>query len=286
VKVLKAEALGFCFGVRRAIEMARAAAESAPVYTLGSVVHNAAVVDALALEGARPVARLDEVPNRSTVVITAHGAGPAAYDAIRRRGLVLVDATCPIVRRTQERAAVFAGRGFRVLVYGDERHPEVRGILEWTKGQGIASLSSAIRPEVGEKGLALLSQTTMRRGDFEAFAQKIVGRHHDGTLEFRVVDTTCPETTRRYEAARDLAGRVEVMVVVGSPASANTSRLVEVSREAGLPTHAVERASDLIFRSFEKIARCGVTAGTSTPADEIDEVVARLSSFGTAELPS
>ncbi len=283
MKVVRAQGLGFCFGVRRAIEMTSAAAEAhGSLFTLGAVVHNARVAQALAKKGARPVATLDLVPPGAWVAITAHGAGPDVIEGIARRGLHLIDATCPIVRRAQEEAASLAKAGFRVVVYGDEGHPEVRGILGWTSGHGQASLSGAIDPEEGEKGLALLAQTTARRRDFSRFVEEITRGHPQGVPQIRVVDTTCPEPARRYEAAQDLARSVEVMVIVGSPSSANTRRLVEAARETGIPAHAVESAEDLAPAWFVDLARCGVTAGTSTPAEAVDEVVTRLGTLGEA----
>jgi 4-hydroxy-3-methylbut-2-enyl diphosphate reductase len=169
-----------------------------------------------------------------------------------------------------------------VVVYGDERHPEVRGILGWTRGRGQASLSAAIEPEQGEKGLALLAQTTARRCDFAEFASEIAGRHPGRIPEVRVIDTTCPEPARRYEAAQDLARAVEVMVIVGSSTSANTRRLVDVAREAGVPAYSVESAEDIVPDWFLGLEHCGVTAGTSTPAEAVDEVVTRLGTFGEA----
>ena len=283
MRVTRAEGLGFCFGVRRAIEMTSAAAQTrGSLFTLGAVVHNARVAEALAKEGARPVATLDLVPPGAWVAITAHGAGPDVIEGIARRGLHLVDATCPIVRRAQEEAASLAEAGFRVVVYGDERHPEVRGILGWTRGRGQASLSAAIEPEQGEKGLALLAQTTARRRDFSEFVREIVERHPERIFEVRVIDTTCPEPARRYEAAQDLARAVEVMVIVGSPTSANTRRLADAAREAGVPAYSVESAEDIVPAWFLGLEHCGVTAGTSTPAEAVDEVVTRLGTFGEA----
>lgn len=169
-----------------------------------------------------------------------------------------------------------------MVVYGDECHPEVTGILGWTRGKGRASQSAAIDLEPGERGLALLAQTTARRQDFSRFAREIVGRHADRIPEIRIVDTTCPETARRYDAARDLARGVDVIVVVGSPSSANTRRLIDASRETGVATYGVERGTDVDPCWFANVERCGVTGGTSTPEGEIEEIVARLRSIHAA----
>jgi len=278
VKVVRAEGLGFCFGVRRAIEMTTAAAKDGPLFTLGAVVHNAGVARALADAGARAAFSLDEIPAGGRVAVTAHGVGPSVLDEVGHRGLAVIDATCPIVRRVQQEAAACARAGLLVLVYGDASHPEVAGILGWTEGRGVATLDAqdADRLAEGSRGLGLVAQTTSSTRDFQAFAREVRRRVASREVEVRMLDTVCPETTRRYDAAARLACDVEVMVVVGSPSSANTRRLVEVSREAGVTTHAVERAGDLVSAWFDRVARCGVTAGTSTPASEVDGVVARL----------
>ncbi len=275
--IVRAKVLGFCGGVRRAVQMIENdLCESGPLHTLGAIVHNAHVVDALACKGAEMATSLDEVPPQGTVAITAHGAGEEVYEEIERRDLRLVDTTCPIVRRAQAAAAQLVEEGYSVVLYGEAEHPEVRGILSWTRGQGIATQSPDVEIPSGQKGIAIISQTTKSPALFAEFAQAMVKRFTGRVPEIRIVDTTCPETGRRYQAAEELAEGVDVLVVVGSRSSANTRKLAETCRGTGVPTKHIESAQEIEDGWFDRWNRFGVTAGASTPDDVIDDVVRRL----------
>jgi (E)-4-hydroxy-3-methyl-but-2-enyl pyrophosphate reductase len=281
VTVVMARVLGFCGGVRRAVQMIETElAERGPLFTLGAIVHNAHVVEGLAAKGARVVDGLDAVPDGSTVAITAHGAGEEVYAEIERRALRLVDTTCPIVRKAQETVAGFVEKGFSVVLYGEAEHPEVRGILSWTRGHGIATQSPEVEIPDGVAGVAVIAQTTKNPDRFAEFAEAIVERFTGKVPEIRIVDTTCPETGRRYQAAQALASLVDVLFVVGSRTSANTRKLVETCRETGVPTHHIESADEIEDGWFEGCNRAGVTAGASTPDEVIEEVVGRLKGPG------
>jgi len=277
MKIDRAKILGFCGGVRRAVRMIESElAERGPLHTLGAIVHNAHVVDALAENGARMARSLDEVPESGTVAITAHGAGEEVYAEIERRGLRLVDTTCPIVRRAQETAAKLVEEGFTVVLYGEAEHPEVCGILSWTRGQGRATQSPDVDIPIGTRGIALIAQTTKNPTRFAEFAQTIVRRFAAAAPEIRIIDTTCPETGRRYQAAKELAESVDALIVVGSRTSANTRKLAETCRETGLRTHHIESADEIDDEILLAASRFGVTAGASTPDHVINAVVARL----------
>jgi len=279
--VVMAKILGFCGGVRRAVQMIETELrERGPFFTLGAIVHNARVVDDLAAEGARIVEGLDEVPDGATVAITAHGAGEEVYAEIERRGLRLVDTTCPIVRKAQETVARLVEDGFAVVLYGEAEHPEVRGILSWTRGRGVATQSPDVEIPNDAAGIAVISQTTKNPERFSDFAESVVKRFTGRVPEIRIVDTTCPETGRRYQAAQGLAKTVEVLLVVGSRTSANTRKLVETCRETGVPTHHIESADEVKDGWFAGCERVGVTAGASTPDAVIEEVVLRLERSG------
>jgi 4-hydroxy-3-methylbut-2-enyl diphosphate reductase len=283
VKVVKANVLGFCFGVRRAVTMIETELEkSGDLATLGAIVHNTHVVDGLAKKGGRLVRTLDDVPAGGAVAITAHGAGEEVYEESKRRGLRLIDTTCPIVRRAQEAAAKLVEEGFFVVLYGEAEHPEVRGILSWTRGQGLATHAPEVDVPIptNAKGIAIIAQTTKHPALFAEFVQALTKRYTVRVPEIRIVDTTCPETGRRYQAARELAGDVDVMVVVGSRSSANTRKLAETCRATGRPTYHIESASEIDEAWFSHAKRFGVTAGASTPDDLIDAVVERLEKGG------
>jgi len=280
LRIELAHVYGFCPGVRRAVEMVEDhLVQRGPLATLGAIVHNARVVDRLAAKGAEVVRALDEV-TVPAVAITAHGAGPKVYRAIERRGLALVDTTCPIVKRAQESAHRLSEAGFTVLIYGEATHPEVQGLLAWTGGNGHATLvpEDALPARGGH--LAIVSQTTKERDAFWEFVQGVLARQRPGLSEVQVVDTTCPETGRRYQAAQDLAKRVEAIFVVGSRNSANTRRLAEVVRATGVRTHFIESEDEILPPWVAGVSRVGVTAGASTPDEAVQAVIRRLRELG------
>ena len=277
MKILRAKVLGFCFGVNRAVEMIETEVrDHGPLYTLGAIVHNTHVVNALAEKGAKLVRSLDDVPPGSTVAITAHGAGEEVYSAIRRRGLRLVDTTCTIVRRAQRTAAQLVDEGYFVVVYGEADHPEVKGILSWTREKGLATLTPDIAVPAEAKKIGIIAQTTKKPELFAAFAQELTKRYTGKVAEIRIIDTTCPETGRRYQAARELAGQVDALIVVGSRSSANTRKLAETCRETGVPTYHIESASEIDPTWLRERETFGVTAGASTPDNVIEAVVDKL----------
>ncbi len=198
MRVVRAEVLGFCHGVRRAVERVEAAAARyGTVHSLGPVVHNEHVTARLADVGVRIVRSLDEVPDGGAVAITAHGAEAEIVDRIAERGLSLIDATCPIVRRAQEAAAEGAGAGRTVIVYGDPAHPEVRGILSRTGGRGVAFESADFKDASIEPPLAILAQTTADPAGFERFVDAVRGR-----LDRRSSWSTRPVRRRSVDTAR------------------------------------------------------------------------------------
>lgn len=270
----RAKVYGFCPGVRRAVQMVEEhLAREGSLATLGAIVHNAQVVERLARLGASVAESLDEV-HVPAVAITAHGAGPEVYEEIRRRGLKLVDTTCPIVTRAQEAARHFSEKGYTLLIYGEEAHPEVRGLLSWTKNQGYATLSSRRLPAGGR--LAIISQTTKGREVFWRFVGDTLRGLSRVPSEVHVIDTTCPETGRRYEAAVELARQVEGILVVGSRNSANTRKLAETCEATGVRTYFIESAQEIDPEWLFDLSRVGVTAGASTPDHVIDQVIGRL----------
>lgn len=273
LRIELARVYGFCPGVRRAVRMVEEHLScDGPLATLGAIVHNSHVVEALERKGARVAGSVSEA-REPTVAITAHGAGREVYEEIEKRGLKLVDTTCPIVKRAQEAARTLAEQGYTVLIYGEETHPEVRGMLSWTKGQGYATLSPRELPTLSARKLAVISQTTKDREAFWNFVQEVIGRFHPSIEDLRVVDTTCPETGRRYQAALELARDVQAIFVVGSRNSANTRKLAETCRGTGVKTYFIESAEEIDPSWLSGVNRVGVTAGASTPDEVIDQVV-------------
>lgn len=276
IEVRTASALGFCFGVRRAIEMVEAAAdEQGPIDSLGSIVHNPVVAERLQRRGVGIVPGFAGVTS-PRVAITAHGAGPEIYRTATSDKLGLVDTTCPIVARAQRAARRLVNSGFKVIIFGDEQHPEVRGVLAWTRGRGVVLADAADPVEIPRRKVALLSQTTKSQHAFTDFVARFLELHIDRINEVRVINTTCPETEDRYEAARELAREVDLMIVIGGRNSANTGKLAGTCRAAGVETYQIEREDEIERGWLDGKGIVGVTAGASTPDESVSAVVRRI----------
>lgn len=280
MQVIKAKELGFCMGVRRAVEMMEASAgELGPITSLGSTVHNPQVVGRLRERGVEVIATLDQIDARP-VAITAHGVGPQVLAELEARGASVVDTTCPIVTRAQQWAKKLTDEGFGVIVFGDPEHKEVRGILGWANGKVVtmrseAELDAAL-PDWMPSRVGVLSQTTETEGHFASFVQRLLTVHMDRISELRVINTLCNATTSQQAATHELAQQVDVMIVVGGRESANTRHLAEVAREQGVETYHVESADEIDGAWVRGRERVGVAAGASTPDTVIDDVVERL----------
>jgi 4-hydroxy-3-methylbut-2-enyl diphosphate reductase len=279
VEIILAGDLGFCLGVRRAVEMAeKAIAESGELASLGSIVHNQQVVDRLAALGIRVIHNTAEARDRA-VIVPSHGASPAVLEEITQRGLSVIDATCPIVTRSQRWAKRLAGEGYCIVIFGNPDHPEVRGVLGWAAGKGVALPDEAALDALNEPlpgRVAVLAQTTQTADRFTSFVGRLAELHLPNAHEIRVVNTLCDATSSKQAAARALARRVDLVIVVGGRESANTRHLAEVAREEGVETHQVESAEQIEGGWLRGRARVGVTAGASTPDEAIEAVVARL----------
>jgi (E)-4-hydroxy-3-methyl-but-2-enyl pyrophosphate reductase len=279
VEIIRAQDMGFCYGVRRAVDiMHEAAGARGRIASLGSIVHNPLVTEQLAATGVDIVTDLDAVGER-TVAITAHGVGPEVMQEIERRGMDVVDTTCPIVTRAQQWARKLTDEGYAVIVFGDPNHKEVRGILGWAGGKAHALLDES---EIGSlpanlpSRIAILSQTTHTEARFASFVKRIFEARMDCISELRVINTLCNATTGQQAAAEDLAARVDVMIVVGGRESANTRHLAEVCEALGTRTYRIEREDEIRPEWIKGAARVGLTGGASTPDFSLEAAEQRL----------
>ena len=282
MEILLANEMGFCFGVRRAVEMMEDATDkTGEIDSLGSVVHNPQVVAQLKEKGLDVIASLEQVTDRP-VAITAHGVSKSVVRELEDRGVSVLDTTCPIVTRSQQWAKRLTEEGFAVIVFGDPNHKETRGVLGWAEGNAYAIPSIAeidTLPDELPARLGVLSQTTETEAHFAEFVRALLERRMDRISELRVINTLCNATTSQQADAQELANKVDLMIVIGGRESANTRHLAEVAREGGVETHQVESADEIELEWLEGRERVGVTAGASTPDAAIDAVVARLEEF-------
>ena len=285
VEILLARDMGFCWGVRRAIDMMEEAVqERGRIVSLGPIVHNPQVVANLTKKGIQVAGSIDGVDGAS-LAITAHGSGPEVLHEAKSRNLDVIDTTCPIVTRSQRWARKLAESGFTVIVYGDADHREVKGVLSWAQGRGIALTEENLDSLPGELGsrVAIISQTTQSPASFADFVSRLLRERLDEISELRVINTLCGVTASQQAAARDLAQGVDLMLVIGGRNSANTRHLVERCREEGVPTHHIEAADELESEWFEGCRRVGVTAGASTPDSAVKEIVRRIQELAQAK---
>jgi len=275
MKIEKAAEMGFCFGVRRAIELVqKAARERGPLQTLGALVHNQQVVDKLAGYGVSIAASLDEIRG-NIVAIASHGVGPDVMKQIKAQGLEVVDATCPFVRKAQVIAQRLGKEGLGVLVFGEASHPEVQAVLGWAGKNASASLEIP-RFTARTKRLGIICQTTQNQERFANFVSRIITSDTAKFSELRVFNTICDATRKHQAAALELAKRADLMIVIGGKDSANTRRLVEICADTGVATYHIETVTELDPSWVRGRRHIGITAGASTPDEVIDEVVLKL----------
>jgi 4-hydroxy-3-methylbut-2-enyl diphosphate reductase len=278
MEIEKAAEIGFCTGVRRAIDiLERASRKLGPLQTLGPIVHNQQVVDKLAGSGVTVAESLDQLAG-DTVAISSHGVSPEVLEQAEARGLHIVDTTCPFVRRAQNATKRLTKAGFFVIVFGDQDHREVQGVLGYAAGNGIATLEL---PDIDKAKLpqriGILSQTTQSFPAFVHFVSSFSERYIEFIAELRIINTICDATRRHQQAAMELAERVDLVLVVGSRTSANTRRLAEICSSI-VETNHIETADEIDPQHLinKGIKRIGITAGASTPDEVINEVIKKL----------
>ena len=277
MRIEKAGEIGFCFGVKRAINiLEKVAREHAGVETLGAVVHNQQVLQRLAEIGVRVVRSVDDIQG-GTVAISSHGVSPQLEQEIRSRHIDIIDTTCPYVHRAQIAARRLARAGFLVVVYGDAEHPEVKGVIGWADGRGVAALDEKfiIKFNPLPRRLGILSQTTQIPAHFTEFVKKLIDSVLTKDSEIRIIDTICHDIRDRQEAALKLAKRVDLMLIIGDHNSANTNRLAEIC-SAVTKTYLIETAADIQPSWFQGRSYVGIAAGASTGEPTANEVLKKL----------
>ncbi len=280
MSVVLAKSAGFCYGVRRAVELAeRTAEEGRPCVMLGSIIHNKDVIARLAEKGLTAVERPEDVPEGSAVIIRSHGEGRAVYDQLRARGVEILDATCPNVTHIHQIVAQAEEMGRQPVIVGTPDHPEVTAIAGWCSHpvvvSGAEELEKWLVQDEKRRNLPLtfVSQTTSTRKIWDDCVKK--AKKECTNAEF--FDTICGATSKRQEEAHRLAQQCSLMVVIGDGKSSNTKRLAEICKEVCPDVRLIERAADLEPSALSQANVVGITAGASTPAWIIKEVYDKMS---------
>lgn len=276
MKLTIAKSAGYCFGVKRAVNMVYQEAEEAkvPVYTYGPIIHNEEVVRDLKQRGVHVVRELKELENlpKGKIIIRSHGISRREHEAMKACGFEVLDATCPFVLKIHRLVEKYSKEGYRIVIAGNEHHPEVEGILGWVEGQPAYTVTSQediekLPLKEGEK-VCLVAQTTFNYNKFQDLVEKISKTYYD----ILVLNTICNATQERQVEARQIASQVDVMIVIGGRNSSNTQKLYEICRRECKHTYYIQTLEDFKPEITGTVRSVGITAGASTPNQIIEEV--------------
>jgi len=270
MEVLKTRHIGFCFGVKRAMNVVlkEAAKGKDKIYTIGPIIHNPQMVEILKEKGITPVDDIFHIKD-GVIVFRTHGIKKEEEEYIKRRGLKIIDATCPFVKRVRRHAMYLRKRGYRVVIVGDENHPEVKSVLSYLDNDGIVLQKPA---SIGVKKIGVVSQTTLDKETFLNIVRGLIGEAE----ELRVYNTICESTEIRQKEAAILSEMVDVMLIVGGKNSSNTKKLYSIVKGMQPKTYHIETEEDIKLGWFTGLKKVGITGGASTPDLIIDFVERRV----------
>jgi len=276
MRIMLAERIGFCFGVKRAIDLAESILEKGDkIYSLGSIIHNREVVGKLSRRGLKVVDGIGRIRS-GTVVISSHGLSPKTVARLKKMPVRIVDTTCPFVLNAQRIAKYLSAEGYGVIIVGDVKHPEVTALLDFAQGKAIVikdSRSARMFRLAENSRISVISQTTQSMDNFIGVINTLLAKR---PKEMRVFNTICRDAEYRQDAARRLAKKVDVMLVVGGRHSANTKRLYEVCMKTLARTHLIENERGIRPEWFRNAGDVGITSGASTPDWIIKKVVGKV----------
>ena len=281
MEVTVAKSAGFCFGVKRAVDTVYREIESGekPVYTFGPIIHNEQVVEDLENRGVQVIHSEDELEGLSggTVVIRSHGVSRDVCEKIEARGMKIVDATCPFVKKIHRIVDEEGRKGRHVVIIGSADHPEVQGIMGWASGPvtvvHTAEEAESFVPENG-KPISIVAQTTFNYNKFKELVEILCKKRYDNSVLNMgdILNTICNATEERQKEAQNIAGEVDTMLVIGGRHSSNTQKLFEICKEECGNTYYIQTPVDLDSEMFQCSSYVGITAGASTPNKIIEEV--------------
>ena len=272
MEIRKASVQGFCFGVAITVKKAEEAIASRDaVTTLGHVVHNPQMVESLSARGLRNAGSVDEV-DAGALFVRAHGLPIGVFEEAQRKGLEIIDATCPMVTKIHVQAEKLKADGYKIVVIGDPAHPEVKGTLSHVPGAWCIQKVEDVEKLPRSSRIGVVVQSTWSGQQFTEIVKALAAKYY----EVRAVNTICTDTHNRQKEASRLAHDVEVMVVVGGKTSANTKHLADLSESHGARSYLIEGAAELRPEWFEGVRVAGLMSGASTPGWLVDEVEARM----------
>jgi 4-hydroxy-3-methylbut-2-en-1-yl diphosphate reductase len=283
VILITAKRAGFCFGVKRAIDISFDIAKEIRegVYTLGPIIHNPQVIEKLKTEGIFPLDNINDIKDKEikALIIRTHGIPHQLYDTISARRFKLIDATCPFVKNAQHFAQLLKENGYQVVILGDSSHPEVKGIVSYAGDDAVVVDGYSRLPRLKTK-VGIVVQTTQ---PVEAL-KKVLSNIIEHVKEVKVYNTICNSTALRLKETAEMARKVDVMIVVGGKNSANTTQLSHLCASLSVRTYHIETEVELRREWFENIRKVGITAGASTPDWIIRKVEKRIRDIGGGTL--
>lgn len=292
MEILLAKSAGFCFGVQRAVDTAYEHADEENVYTYGQIIHNEEVVGDLKKHGIKVIENDDELglPRNSKVIIRSHGAEKRVYDILKKNNNEIIDATCPFVKKIHNIVMDECEKGHTIVIVGDRKHPEVKGIMGWctstpvvigSEEEAESFVQSCITGDFKtSEDITIVSQTTFNYRKFNNVVDIIRNKLYNVTA----YKTICNATSVRQREAQEIASKVDAMIVIGGRNSSNTQKLYEISKKECENTYYIQTLVDLDLTTFESVSRVGITAGASTPNKIIKEVHGRMDEMNFAEL--
>ena len=273
MKIIKAESAGFCFGVKRAVDTVYEQVGKKNVYTYGPIIHNEEVVKDLEQKGVKVIKDISELDNieKGIIIIRSHGVSGDVYDTIKNKGFEIVDATCPFVLKIHKIVKEESENGSQIVIIGNENHPEVQGIMGWSVSpvHVVDTVEKAEKLELDkENKVCVVSQTTFNYNKFQELVEIIMKKGYN----INIRNTICNATEERQTEARQIAQRVDAMIVIGGSSSSNTRKLYEICKNECNATFYIQTLNDLDLNSLGMADCIGITAGASTPNNIIEEV--------------
>ena len=277
MKVELAKTAGFCFGVKRAVETVYKQVEEyrgTPIYTYGPIIHNDEVIKDMRAHGVEVLHTPEDLKNlqEGVVIIRSHGVPKYIHDILNERGITCVDATCPFVKKIHRIVTEESQKGAYIIIIGSDAHPEVEGIKGWAGNQvsviQTVEEANAFRLTDENQKVCIVSQTTFNYNKFKELVEIMCKKGYD----INVLNTICSATKERQEEAREIANRVEAMIVIGDKHSSNTQKLFEICSNACADTYYIQTLDDLDMNQLRSVESVGITAGASTPKNIIEEV--------------
>jgi len=275
LKIILSKKMGFCFGVKKSVKLAKNAlkARKNSLYMLGSIINNPQIIEYFIKRGVKITDKLDEVPEGNTVITRAHGISPTMLKKAYQKKLSVVDTTCPYVRKVQMIARYLCDKDYFLVVYGDKKHPEVLSLLDTIQNNALVINSVPDAEKIGlKKKIGFISQTTKNIYDFFKLSSALLDRAE----ELRVFNTICKSTTERQKSVLELTKEVDIILVIGGKKSANTIRLAEIGKNQGVKTYQIETKNQLKYKWFHPEDKVGITSGASTPDWVTNEVIDKL----------